>query len=714
MKALIFMSLFISNFVIGQKTFYKLLSQEEQNVATGLEYNSNRLILSSGAQTINTNQYKTQTNITTILLDGKPVKEVEIPNLNAKKFGIWDSIFVFNRLSKYENNIIVSGHNAGKERETKYHIFNSDLVQQKEFSIPSTNVDRIGNEGILVEDSILYSYGLSQIGDVLYANILKYNLKTNTILWDKNYKKGKRLNQMWDFQKTHDDNFMFIMRHMDSDAGTTANSGSQLVKIDKSGTILDTFNYKDSGDIFKQRILASKEGAIYYTTKNNPLEPIIPTSGRINKLDKNMDSILWSLELPSNAFTDGNKYEIFDYYQATNGDIMACGRVWHMPGGPLVAGLNASWNGFVTRVTQQGELKWLRIYRLPNDNPKLPNANFGDFRYGQIDKVIETEDGHFVLGGTAAYTSTQRDSLKYGDTLSSIWLMVVDKNGCIEGEECENVIHLDSKKQIVNGPKLVNDKVSWTESNTINGIKESSRYKFSKDSILFGSQYYRELMTSDKETGNAYIGLNRYFREEDYKIFEYYQTREYLMYDFDINLNDTFNVIIPSNQITYPITANIILDSTVLLNDEHRRTIGMYCRGIDPTLTTWIDGIGSTSGFLSVYNSCAFEINTFLQCFYINDTLVYTNPESSGCWTTSTKDGIMPNISIIPNPSSEKIEIKGNILFDQINIYTSSGVKIIRNISDRILDISDLPSGHYILEVENKGKSLAKQKFVKH
>lgn len=76
MKALIFMSLFITNFVIGQKTFYKLLSHEDQNVTTGLEYNSNSLILSSGAQTINVNQYKTQTNIATILLDGTPIKEL--------------------------------------------------------------------------------------------------------------------------------------------------------------------------------------------------------------------------------------------------------------------------------------------------------------------------------------------------------------------------------------------------------------------------------------------------------------------------------------------------------------------------------------------------------------------------------------------------------------------------------------------------------------
>lgn len=714
MKALIFMSLFISNFVIGQKTFYKLLSHEEQNVATGLEFDSNRFILSSGAQTINAHQYKTQTNITAILIDGTPVKKLEITKLNAKKFGIFDSLFVFNRLAKNGDNFLISGHNAGKVRETKFHIFNADLMQQKEFSIPYTNVDRIGNEGIFIEDSMLYSYGLSQIGEVYYANILKYNLITNTIIWDKNYKIGKRLNEMWDFQKTHDGNFIFIMYHRDNDAGTGSNAGYQIVKIDKNGAILDTFDYEDIRRD-KQRILASEEGAIYYTTKNNPLDPIIPTNGRINKLSENMDSILWSIELPSNAFTDGNRYEIFDYYQAANGDIMACGRVWHMPGGPLVAGLNASWNGFVTRVTQKGDLKWLRIYRLPNDNPKLPNDKFGDFRYGQIDKIIETEGGDFVLGGTAAYTPTQLDGLKNGDTISSIWLMVVDKIGCIEGEECENVIHLDSKKQIISEPKLVNDKVSWTEKevSAFDGSISSHKYKFSEDSIFFSTLYYKELLSSTEQFGSNYTGLNRYFREENNRIYEYNQNQEILMYDFNLNLNDTFNVENPLSQITFPITVNIILDSTLLLNDEHRRTIAMYCKGIEPTLTTWIDGIGSTSGFLSVYNSCAFDINTTLNCFYINDTLAYINPESKGCWTTATSNVKTVSFSIIPNPSKDKIEIKGEVDFDKINIYSITGIKMKNFQKEKIIDVSELRKGLYIIELERKGHSLGKQKFVK-
>ena len=59
--------------------------------------------------------------------------------------------------------------------------------------------------------------------------------------------------------------------------------------------------------------------------------------------------------------------------------------------------------------------------------------DYGKFRPGQIDKILETEEGTFVLGGTANYNNTQLDGLLFGDTLSLMWIMVVDENG-IEGE----------------------------------------------------------------------------------------------------------------------------------------------------------------------------------------------------------------------------------------------------------------------------------------
>lgn len=700
----------ITHSLLSQETYYKLYSNGVENICSGISVKDDNIFLSQILGKSNL----LITAITKFDRKGNYKTKIEYPKIDPTKFNVFGYDYAFNRLKKFINNFIVSGHEAGKDQDTKFHIFNSDLEDQMEFSITSTNAERIGNEGIYVEDSILYSYGLLQKENVLYANIVKYNLNTNTIIWDKNYKKGKRLNQMWDFQKTHDGNYIFIMYHKDADAGSASNSGYQITTIDSNGNILDTFNYDDPS-VDKQRILSSKEGAIYFTTENNLLAPIIPSDGRINKLSKNMDTILWSLELPSNAFTNGNRYKIYDYIQANNGDILACGTVWHMPGGPLVAGPNATWNGFVARVSQQGELKWSRIYRLANDNPQLPNDEYGNFRAGQLDKIIETEDGNFVLGGTAYYSSLQHAGLLFGDTLSSLWLMVVDENGCIEGGECGEVIHLDSKVTNSISPKLVNDKVSWveTEYSGFNGSIVSLRYKFSNDSFQYEQHYYRELLTSDEEFGNNFVGLKRYFREDNNKIFEYINNEELLMYDFNLALLDTINIKNLNSGISIPLYASQVKDSITLENGEKRKSLEINCKGFEQIFTKWIEGIGSTNGFLSVYESCSFDINVFLTCFYINDNLVYRNPDFNNCWTTSTEEINMRKFAIVPNPSRDKISIIGDIEFDNVNVYTAVGTKMNVQKNGSTIDVSNLIDGLYIIELERKGQSIGKQKFVK-
>ncbi|MFM2394251.1 MAG: hypothetical protein RLZZ546_2233 [Bacteroidota bacterium] len=716
MKAsLYFLLIILSHSLLAQNTYYKLYSNELENTLEDIEIHNNHIYISAlGLARNDTNFYSLITNLSKLKLEkGIAIKTEQ----KSQLLPYYYDKNSFNRLSKYDNNFIVSGHEAGKVQETKFHIFDTDLIDQEEFSITSVNAEIIGNEGIYVEDSILYSYGLLQKEEVLYANIIKYNLNTNAIIWDKNYKKGKRLNQIWDFQKTHDGNFIFIIFHKDADAGAGSNSGYQIIKINPEGDILDSFSHKNLG-ADKQRILVTNEGAIYYTTEDNPLSPIIPTDGRINKLSSDMDTILWSLELPSNAFTNGNRYEIFDYFQATNGDIMACGKVWHMPGGPLVAGLNASWNGFLARVSQDGKLKWLRIYRLPNDNPKLPKTNYGDFRFGQLDKIIQKEDGNFVLGGTASYTPTQLDGLQFGDTISSLWVMVVDESGCLKGEECEEVIHLDSNKKPSAPALLVYDNVTWTEtSSDFTGIKSSSKYGFSKDTFVINEKTYRQqtyALSKDLPTDQL-TGI--YFREENNKIYMLgYDSTDILFYDFNLLPNDTFTTYDQSNQnyIKYIVTDT---SSVELIDNAIRKTINLRCAN-DPNggnfgHIKWIEGVGSLQGFNSPPWTCYTDWLTLLNCHYRNDTLLYINPEANDCWTVATDDVIPLNFKILPNPTYGKINIVCDFDIDKVKVYNNIGQKVLEYSKLKNIDLSGLPNGQYIVELSISNKITGRQTLIK-
>lgn len=707
MKASLFLPLFLfSQFLVAQISYYKLHSIGLENTLADLEHENNQIFISAlGLVKTDTNLYSLITNLSKInLIDGNEIKSVSKSNL----LPFYYDKNSFNRLSKFRSNFIVSGHETSITKETKFHIFNPNLEDQIEFSILSANADRIGNEGILVEDSILYSYGLLQKNATLYANVVKYNLNTNTIIWDKNYKNGKRLNEIWDFQNTHDGNYVFIMLHNDADAGSGSNSGYQIIKIDKDGEILDTFSHNDLiAD--KQRILASKEGPIYFTTEDNLLAPIIPTNGRINKLSENMDTILWSLELPSNAFTDGNMYEIFDYIQASNGDILACGKVWHMPGGPLVAGPNASYNGFVARVTQQGDLKWSRIYRLPNDNAKLPNDTYGNFRAGQLDKILETETGNFLLGGTAYYTSLQRNSgkIKLEDTLSSLWIMVMDENGCIEGEECEEVIHLDKKqKETKTSLKYVTSDNIWNVG-PIFGEKPF-RFTFSSDSTLINGKYYFQKLFSSTETGE-FNNEGGYYREENGIVYELnnIDNKENIIFNFYLNIGDSISV----NNFEQEMKLTVIKIDSIMYNDNvFRRRTTLKCEG--NLKHEWIEGFGTTY-LINPY--CYFDNSEgFITCFYVNGKLVYENEYNLPCWYlgVGTEETKNTSSSFYPNPAYEIINITMDKELKEVRILDMAGRLKSKHKSSEI-DINHLDKGLYIIEVIDIHDIKSISKFIK-
>lgn len=691
-----------SQSIISQVTYYKLYSSEIRNIIQDIEIDKNHIYVSSlGLIKKDSNFYSFMTNLSKINLeDGNVMKKVSKSKLLPDYFGMYS----FNRLTKFENNFLVSGHEIGKNRDTKFYEFNSDLEDQREFSIQSADAETIGNEGNFVDDSILYSYGLLLKDELMYANIKKYNLKTDAIIWDKNYKKGKRFNQIWDFQKTHDGNFIFIMYHKDAYAGSDSNSGYQIIKIDDAGKTLDTFNHSDLG-ADKQRILPSKDGAIYYSTDDNPFNPVIPSNGHINKLTENMDTILWSLELPSNAFTDGNRYEIYDYIQANNGDILACGKVWHMPGGPLVAGINATWNGFVARVSQKGDLEWVRIYRLPNDNPKLPKTDYGNFRPGQIDKILEIEDGNFVLGGTAYYNNTQIDGLQFGDTLSLMWIMVVDENGCIEGEECAEVVHLHAKNDLKfnTGDKWVYEEVE----DFGGGSSETNFVTFQITDTFVKNNIEKYLIN---ETDTFYIDNNNmYFWDKHYKEYiKYYDFNETISYE--VKYFDPFK---QSDEV-----ASIVIDSITYkhfgfdsIKIQHMHIIN------SGTLKEYKDnvyeGIGAGHFGIKFILGCGLcDFNPYitrLRCFSNGDkTYSFVDYPCDSTWiSTNTSDIIIDNLLIYPNPAEDIISINGLSNDVPFEIFTIDGKMFKKgNTKDNSLSIEE--EGIYIIKLYLNGSWVSK------
>lgn len=94
---------------------------------------------------------------------------------------------------------------------------------------------------------------------------------------------------------------------------------------------------------------------------------------------------------------------------------------------------------------------------------------------------------------------------------------------------------------------------------------------------------------------------------------------------------------------------------------------------------------------------------------YIDNIKV--NNETS---TLSTQESVAnaENISIYPNPTTDYINIKSSAKIKNVEVYEISGKKINVKLDGNKVDVKDLGTGTYLLNVETEGRNYTKQ-FIK-
>lgn len=591
-------------------------------------------------------------------------------------------------------------------RKSEFYIYNQDLVNIEQFSISGYENKVDGNVSIYGLDSIVFFIRTFNSPYSAEAEVFKLDEHYN-IIWKRNYTTGSSIIECNDIQGTHDDNLAFRLKVEHSAGVPPYPLGFRIVKINQEGDTLKSYFHED--DVTEPNVLlVSNDGHYYFNSERDPLKYNNLIKGRLNKLNPMMDSIIWSFVLPNNQLTNGRIYNVEDIIEARNGDIIICGRVWdnEVPGGNI----HSVYNGFIMRLTPDSNVLWLKIYKNPQN--LLDKNEYGKYRVSVLKSIKEMENGNLVAAGDVYYNLRQRTQINPNENeLSHLWLISTDSDGCLEGYPCDEIVRLYNQSP----NKLVTPKVMWTEKyfNDFDDSIISRKFKFSEDSTFLDTHYYRELLSGNVESGNDFEGLSRYFREENNKIYEYKNTNEVLMYDFDLNKQDTFNIENPDFGTSTTIHISEVTDTFFLLNGDKRKSLEIKCNEFENSFSNWIEGIGSSNGFLSVYRSCFLDLNSTLQCFYLNDTLVYINPMSNECWTTSTTDLSVVGFKIIPNPGETEINIIGDVKFDEVIFNSISGTNAFIISSDKTLDITNLRCGVYIIKLMEKGKIVGYQKFVK-
>jgi len=115
-----------------------------------------------------------------------------------------------------------------------------------------------------------------------------------------------------------------------------------------------------------------------------------------------------------------------------------------------------------------------------------------------------------------------------------------------------------------------------------------------------------------------------------------------------------------------------------------------------------------------------FQFNTEIWIDYNSDDYIGEAPDMGAFesdFGTSTKEFKNTNIQVFPNPTANNLNINSlgsEILTVKVSDISGKQLKTIENISNNFIniDVSDLISGIYILEISSKTETY-KMKFVK-
>lgn len=613
------------------------------------------------AQIIDSQTIRVPGNVLFFEIGGALDEVLPLDLISAPGFGIDRERFPSGNLAVSDSATFIVGKVYGENNKLAIFSIQSGISPVDTFLIDMAEDYIIRPEGLLSYDGSLFVHGgIWKIGEATSRGIiLRIDITNKEVVWQKEFSYSDvSQNSCNDLQPTIDGHLIFSNYHTYG-AGTATVEGYELYKINSSGETIGVYEYVDNNGLAPGRLLSSAEGAVYYLTKYHPEDVWAPKDGWINKLNPEMEEVEWSTPLPSEPFSNNWEYNVLDFIEAANGDIIFCGEAtgggWHP---------DDSHNGFIARNSPDGELKWTKIYRHPNMDA-FPIEDFGLYRHGELNKVIETPTGQIIACGHARYSPFQLSAIQDLELSSRLWLLAVDANGCLAGEECQDVIVLDGANTAL---PVFDIGTRWTyEVETFAGGPAKSvsfeTYEIVDTAIVGGQTAFA---VEEGSTGNL-----QYLRQEGSLVYFWDADLEMYQLNYDFSVNSQYGTQWTGQCSSGGGIAMIEVDSvtqeTVMgdtLPVQHLRIENNGTIEGD-LLTNVYAGIGQQSGGLRLplgYGLCdAVREITRLRCFD-NDSLQY-NFVGYSCDSTfvitSTSEVTQGAINIFPNPSSGLINIEG-------------------------------------------------------
>ena len=678
----------------GQNTFSQLYNTEDNNdyrVHDALLMESS--IISVVSTVCNQNQC---CEISKMDFDGNLLRSIIVENFSPTTISTI-------AITKNDSLLICSGKNDSIVEILK---IDSELTGHRLFSLNNSKSVVTRNRGILYGGNFYYVFGqaIQENDSNIYAHILKINAATNQIEDTWFFDQGNFRNSCYDLKFLPDSSLVF--RNEMEDAGVCIKSS--VIHIDSIGNIIyeNEFRNFDHGT---PNLSVSSNGDVLINSKVIPWQSLSTSNqqGWLNKVSLKEDDLLWSTLVPRYNYWPRN-YEVVDISSQNNGSTFIAGTTVD------IDSISSGFFPFYAKLTDEGEIEWLRVVKIKNE-ASVSNEDYY-LKNGQPIKILVKEDGSlFSLGWILV--PDENDDLRF-----KTWMLSLDVNGCLEGEECDHVYVVDTNEE-VDKIRLLNQGDTWVYDYYLDTIRNGNLervHDFVKYEIGEFEMWQNELC--NKITNNQ--GLPDLYMYQDFEKIYFWNTstgKFDLTYDFDAvysysisfhevcsdldfeNLNLELDgaqedIYIHPNQLDFNfIQKGVIDDQSIFEEINILEMVGKLEEGLT-FQNTEEDCHSSEIGKLRCYSKGSDDFN-------LTQNQFDHSFECDSIWVeilSSNIEVLETKIDITPNPASEILNFSHQA--SQVLIYSTNGILVLKDEYVNEVSISHLPSGLYIISVDSELK----------
>lgn len=197
------------------------------------------------------------------------------------------------------------------------------------------------------------------------------------------------------------------------------------------------------------------------------------------------------------------------------------------------------------------------------------------------------------------------------------------------------------------------------------------------------------------------------------------QTADTLLYDFNLSIGDTLppSYVNDTNSVTTA-CLNVVssIDSVLVGGSYHKRFSISNLIDMSADTVFLIEGVGSTTGLLYLIGN-QFERKGELLCFSVNDSVLFPSSVIS-CASYNVGVGEINEpesyVSIFPNPTNGKFQIKTEAEINSIEVLDVFGRRILYSESNQTeINISNFINGIYFVRMIDSDENRITKKIIK-